>query len=139
LFAALPQETKIALWQEHIHRFGLGHPELSAEQSAVLGEATALVPDIFSAAAAHAHSELEQLESKAVATLGSRNAFAALAMLGPAEPTSAAEDCWCNVGSACSCPSGHECRRIGSCAGSGSGCGCFWIHDCDGDFCEDTG
>jgi hypothetical protein len=136
-FAAMSQEEKADLWKEHIHRFRLARPELSAEESALLDEATLLISDVFGVAntAGH-HVDLAQFEKKAFAVLGPENTFAALAMLGPGEPASAAADCWCNVGSSCSCPNGHVCKRVSNCAGSGSGCGCFWIHDCDGNFCQ---
>jgi hypothetical protein len=146
VFGALPLESKIDLWKEHIKRFRLAHPELSIEQSAVLDDAATLVPNLFSPSAdSHAHTELSWFEDRAVAVLGSNNAFAAIAMLGAAEPMRAttgtgtepaAQECWCNVGSSCSCPNDSRCRRIGRCEGTDSGCGCFWIHDCDGDYCQ---
>jgi hypothetical protein len=138
LFVALPQETKIDLWHEHLRRFELARPELSAEQSAVLSEAATIVPAVLGAATtSDAHAAVHQLEEKAVAVLGSTNTFDAFAMLGPADPEAAAVGCFCSVGSLCSRPSGHNCHRIANCAVTSGGCGCFWAWPCDGDFCQD--
>lgn len=143
LFAALPQQAKQDLWVEHLDRFRRARAELSAEQSAVLSEAATLVPAMIGApVTSDVSAKAEHLKRKAIAALGADTAYAALAVLGPAEPTPATNS---EAGVAqrscgmCStvddwCDGDLHCENI-SCEPTDFGCGTFWQYPCDGDAC----
>jgi hypothetical protein len=142
ILEALPPRTRSRLWVEHVQRYRTSHPELTAEQSAVLdrAEAMAATESAFApATGADLRPRLAGLEQAAVQTLGRDRARALLATFGPPEAATVANPlvpgitgCTCSVDSDY-CANGTVCEDYeNDCRHATSGCGTFYRYPCDG-------
>ncbi|MFJ2828421.1 bacteriocin fulvocin C-related protein [Streptomyces sp. NPDC087263] len=138
VYGALSASARSELWVAHFANYRKTHSGLSAEQSAVLDDATRLAPQII--AGRRQGGVPEELESAAVAAFGESEAQAILMTLGPADTQGAA-------------PRSDQGTQVmdcnSQCAGSGScdmvcyaspwwcnwtdyGCGPLWLGPCSG-------
>ncbi|MET7702396.1 bacteriocin fulvocin C-related protein [Streptomyces sp. NPDC005485] len=137
IYGALSASARSDLWVAHFASHRKAHPGLSAEQSAVLDDATRLAPQII---AGRRQGATEGLETAVAAAFGESEARAILMTLGPAETQGAA-------------PRSTEGSQVmdcnSQCAGTGScdmvcysspwwcnwtdyGCGPLWLGPCSG-------
>ncbi|MFC9843848.1 bacteriocin fulvocin C-related protein [Streptomyces sp. NPDC060223] len=138
VFGALSASARSDLWVAHFANYRKTHPGLSAEQSAVLDDATRLAPQII--AGRQQGAVVEGLETAAVAAFGESESRAILMTLGPADTQGVA-------------PRSDQSIQVmdcnSQCAGSGScnmvcyshpwwcnwtdyGCGPLWLGPCSG-------
>ncbi|MCB5907841.1 bacteriocin fulvocin C-related protein [Streptomyces pinistramenti] len=140
IYGALSASARSDLWVAHFANYRKTHPGLSAEQSAVLDDATRLAPQII--AGRRQGAALEGLETAAVAAFGESGARAILMTLGPADTQSAAPRSDHNI-QVLDCNS--QCAGTGSCDTvcydspyycnwTDRGCGPLWLGPCSG-FC----
>ncbi|MGQ4387981.1 bacteriocin fulvocin C-related protein [Streptomyces sp. SAS_270] len=137
IYGALSASARSDLWVAHFANHRKAHPGLSAEQSAVLDDATRLAPQII---AGRRQGATEGLETAVAAAFGESEARAILMTLGPADTQGAA-------------PRSTEGSQVmdcnSQCAGTGScdmvcysspwwcnwtdyGCGPLWLGPCSG-------
>ncbi|MFJ5271121.1 bacteriocin fulvocin C-related protein [Streptomyces sp. NPDC088358] len=138
IYGALSASARSDLWVAHFANYRKTHPGLSAEQSAVLDDATRLAPQII--AGRKQGAAVEGLETAAVAAFGESEARTILMTLGPADTQGAA-------------PRSDQSAQVmdcnSQCAGTGScdmvcyaspswcnwtdyGCGPLWLGPCSG-------
>ncbi|MEV6510098.1 bacteriocin fulvocin C-related protein [Streptomyces sp. NPDC051642] len=140
IYGALPASARSDLWVAHFANYRKTHPGLSAEQSAVLDDATRSAPQII--AGRRQEAAAEGLETAAVAAFGESGARAILMTLGPADthgvaPRSdqSAEVLDCNS----QCAGSGSCDTVCYaspfyCNWTNHGCGPLWLGPCSG-FC----
>ncbi|MFD5080000.1 bacteriocin fulvocin C-related protein [Streptomyces sp. NPDC058371] len=138
IYGALSASARSDLWVAHFANYRKTHPGLTAEQSAVLDDATRLAPQIITGR--HQEAAAEGLQTAAVEAFGESEARAILMVLGPADTQGAA-------------PQSDQGTQVmdcnSQCAGSGScdmmcyaspwwcnwtdyGCGPLWLGPCSG-------
>lgn len=146
VFNALPASVKSSLWQEHFRAYMAAHPDLTAEQIAIIHQVSALAsPEFF---AAHTDMEnrnkagvshkkdlmrLMSLEAEAADLFSESELRALLANLGPAEgesPSTQGISCECNVSDDW-CGGSYDCYYA-TCDYQSSGCGTLWSKSCNG-------
>lgn len=131
-----------SLWDEHFDWFLSAHPDLSAQQHAVVGRARVLADQTHASTSRTSTTKksLRELEADIVQAFGPRQAHARAGTLGPSEPreaSSASEpDCSCysHGGAINSCGGGNTNCIVNVCVAcnmSKSGCGPFWLYQCD--------
>lgn len=143
IYGALSASARSDLWVAHFANYRKTHPGLSAEQSAVLDDATRSAPQII--AGRRQEAAAEGLKAAAVAAFGESEARAILMTLGPADTQGADTQ-----GVAPRSDQGTQVLDCNSqCAGSGScdtvcyaspfycnwtnhGCGPLWLGPCSG-------
>lgn len=138
VYARLPESRRGDLWREQLSRYRSAHPELTADQAAVIERALALIPTVFGSADGTGSDRLDQLKEAAVAAFGPRTAATIFGTLGPLEqPAPAAVtptwDCGCD----CDCnPDFTPCDGCGevawTCRHTYDGCGWFLKESCTG-------
>ncbi|MFJ8827841.1 bacteriocin fulvocin C-related protein [Streptomyces sp. NPDC102467] len=137
VYGALSASARSNLWVAHFANYRKTHPGLSAEQSAVLDDATRLAPPII--AGRLQGTAVEGLETATVTAFGESGAGAILRTLGPAEEPRAAsrsdqsiqaQDC----NSQCAGTGSCDTVCYGSCNWTDYGCGPLWLGPCSG-FC----
>ncbi|MFI7382843.1 bacteriocin fulvocin C-related protein [Streptomyces sp. NPDC049813] len=135
IYGALSPAARGDLWVAHFADHRKRHPGLSAEQSAVLDDATRLAPRII--VGRRPGDDLERLRAAAVAAFGASGARALLMELGPEDAPSAASrsdrgalavDCNSQCAGTGSCDS----VCYGSCNWTDYGCGPLWLGPCSG-------
>lgn len=140
IYGALSASAQSDLWVAHFANYRKTHPGLSAEQSAVLDDATRLAPQII--AGRRQGTALQELETAAVAAFGESGAQAVLMTLGPADTQSVAPRSDQSI-QVLDCNS--QCAGTGSCDTTcyaspyycnwtDRGCGPLWLGPCSG-FC----
>ncbi|MEV1023211.1 bacteriocin fulvocin C-related protein [Streptomyces sp. NPDC050264] len=138
IYGALSPSDRSELWVAHFANHRKTHPALSAEQSAVLDDATRLAPQII--AGRRQGAAVDGLETAAVAAFGASEARAILRTLGPADTQGAASrrdqgiqavDC----NSQCAGTGSCDTVCYDSCNWSDYGCGPLWLGPCSG-FCS---
>jgi hypothetical protein len=144
IYAESSAATRSELWTAQLVRYRDAHADLPADRRAVLDRALRIAGDqgVFAERVRPGTAlaqRLTDLTDDAVAAFGVEEGRALLASLGP-EPGSgqegtAAVDCGCNLyyGVWCSnyCYGCTECP-CPECTCSSSGCGTFWVHECNG-------
>jgi hypothetical protein len=141
-FRTLAPERKSALWRKHYTTELAKHPELTADQKAVVDLAMVIAsPDLFK------DNLPEPCGPGSVFRTAGENAFKDAFELRreifgqPAEPLpkfahankqdDSSPDCECNLTSWCnSCSCINQCGKLG-CKSQPTGCGCFWQGSCD--------
>ena len=152
VFAHLPAETKALLWSTHMDRFLNGHPELSAEQRALLLEASDLAgrPGTLRHGSRHlgwkisVEQPLTRLLDKARRVFSSEEMRMIFTGLGEDQPEiekplgqpsprfkviATATNCTCSSDSDW-CPGRLHCSQT-NCKIC-NGCGTLWLFPCDG-------
>jgi hypothetical protein len=138
VFGALSASARSDLWVAHFAHYRKTHPGLSAEQSAVLDDATRLAPQLI--AGRRQGAAAEELETAAVAAFGESEARAILRTLGPADPQGAAPrsdqsiqviDCDSQCGGTGSCDMVCYTHPYW-CNWTDYGCGPLWLGPCSG-------
>lgn len=143
VYGALPALARSDLWVAHFAHYRKTHPALTAEQSAVLDDATRLAPQII--AGRQQGAAAEGLETAAVAAFGESEARAILRALGPVDPVETPRAAPRSGQSAEVLDCNSQCAGTGSCdtvcyaAGfycnwTDYGCGPLWLGPCSG-FC----
>jgi hypothetical protein len=138
IYGALSASARSDLWVAHFANYRKTHPGLSAEQSAVLDDATRLAPQII--AGRQQGAAVEGLETAAVAAFGDSGARAILMTLGPADTQAAAPR---SDRSAQVMDCNSQCAGRGSCDmvcyaspwwcnWTDYGCGPLWLGPCSG-------
>jgi hypothetical protein len=153
IYAESSAATRSRLWTEQLRQYRSAHPDLPADRRAVLDRALRIAGDrtVFAERVQPGTAvadELQSLTEDAIAAFGLEEGRALLATLGP-EPGQAGQqgqggpqgqaaqqgDCGCNVyyGTWCSnyCYGCLDCP-CPECTCSSSGCGTFWVHECNG-------
>jgi hypothetical protein len=149
IYAESSAATRSRLWTEQLQRYRSAHPDLPADRRAVLDRALRIAKDetVFVRRVQPKTAladELETLTEDTIAAFGIDEGRALLATLGP-EPQATVQqgrtqqaqavDCGCNIlyGVWCSnyCYGCTQCP-CPECACSSSGCGTFWVHECNG-------
>ncbi|ANS70623.1 hypothetical protein SLINC_8399 [Streptomyces lincolnensis] len=135
MYGALSASARSDLWVAHFANYRKTH-RLSAEQSAVLDDATRLAPQII--AGRRQGATVDGLEEAAVAAFGESEARAVLRALGPADTQGAAPRSDQNIqavdcNSRCGTGTG-SCDTVcyGGCTWTDYGCGPLWLAPCSG-------
>ncbi|WP_328496542.1 bacteriocin fulvocin C-related protein [Streptomyces sp. NBC_00414] len=138
VYGALSAPARSDLWVAHFANHRKTHPGLSAEQSAVLDDATRLAPQII--AGRRQAAAAEELRTAAVEAFGESGARAILMTLGPADTQGAAPrggqgiqvmDCNSQCGGTGSC--NMKCYSHPYwCNWTDFGCGPLWLGPCSG-------
>lgn len=149
IFAALPAPAKSQVWRQHLDRWTESHPDLSADQSALIKEARAFLDsDLFEVmddpARYQAHVDrLRDFEEKALDVMTADEVSSAFVDLGSLRPAAYQIDdikppkksnCDCAVGTpglVRACPKGQTCKD-GGCTKTPAGCGLFTYIQCHG-------
>ncbi|MFE7509196.1 bacteriocin fulvocin C-related protein [Promicromonospora sp. NPDC057488] len=148
IYAESTAATRSELWTAQLVRYRDAHGDLSAARRAVVDRALRIAGDqnVFTGRVRPGTAlaeELTTLTDDAVAAFGVDEGRALLASLGPepgsrsgsGEQGAAAVDCGCNLyyGVWCSnyCYGCTDCP-CPECTCSDSGCGTFWVHECNG-------
>ncbi len=143
IFSELAPQSQRQLWLDHLSRYRAAHPQLSAEQTAVIDQATDIVAtectfDSEPARGSDLHRNVQELANRARQAFGDDEARALIATLGPAgdSTTSAAAP----AGTLCACSDqchdyceGSRYCKYGGCDFTRSCC-TFWQWVCNG-FC----
>ncbi|WP_157874497.1 bacteriocin fulvocin C-related protein [Streptomyces sp. AcH 505] len=138
IYGALSASARSDLWVAHFANYRKTHPGLTAEQSAVLDDATRTAPQII--AGRRQGEAAEGLEGAALAVFGESEARAILRVLGPADTQSVSPRSDQNV-QLVDCNS--QCAGTGSCDTvcyaspyycnwTDYGCGPLWLGPCSG-------
>lgn len=133
IFQELEPAVRRQLWLEHFDRYRASHPELSAEQSAVIDRAAAVMDKVFTTSGDH-RAAVEGMKRDAIKAYGNAEARTLIATLGPPEKAADVPNCscasfddWCGNGQYC-----NDDAISGGCNRSDFGCGAGWIYPCDG-------
>lgn len=130
IFGALSPELRSQLWVEHLNRYRVAHPGLSADQTEIIDRAVALVPAVFMEEQDQSE-ELRRLGEAAKQAFGDE-AGPLLATLGPSDSEPAAPgDCDCSTFSDW-CVVFYHCDQDNRCPQDGVGCGTLYAFPCNG-------
>jgi hypothetical protein len=137
MLATLDPQAKSRLWGEHLQWYQKTHPNLATGQAEVIDRAAEILSDatIFEQPrSANADQQIKDLGEAAIAAFGQTEAAALIATLGPTENARAISgDCECNADHDwCIFGDCHPSTRSHLCFWSGTGCGVFQIHQCNG-------
>ncbi|MFI6567164.1 bacteriocin fulvocin C-related protein [Streptomyces sp. NPDC050534] len=138
IYAALAPSARSDLWVAHFAHYRTTHPHLSAEQSAVLNDATRLAPHLITSR--RQTTAAQALETAAIAAFGESGAQAILRTLGPADTHETAPRSDQNI-QVMDCNS--QCAGTGSCDmvcyaspwwcnWTDYSCGPLWLGPCNG-------
>ncbi|MFF2993456.1 bacteriocin fulvocin C-related protein [Streptomyces sp. NPDC057950] len=138
VYGALSASARSDLWVAHFANYRKTHSGLSAEQSAVLDDATRLAPQII--VGRRQEAAVQELETAVVAAFGESGARAILMALGPADTRGATPRSDQSV-QVMDCNS--QCAGTGSCDmvcyaspwwcnWTDYGCGPLWLGPCSG-------
>ncbi|OEV04783.1 bacteriocin fulvocin C-related protein [Streptomyces oceani] len=129
ILAALPPRERAQAWVEHFDHYRRLHPNLTAEQSAVINDAEKIAKRVFADGRDQRLPELRRLEAAAKHEFGPEGAAGLLVNYGPAEASVGPEaNCTCATDSDYC---GTYCSR-GGCQLVGNSCGSLGLFDCNG-------
>lgn len=133
----LPIHSRVALWQEHLRRFQLANPKLSATQLATLDKASAALPQLLGQhEPVNDHQAVRGVafHEELVAALGRTDAYAAVGVLGEPEHVGHVTESPDSLQMMCDCYPGFSgCSSCGwsvPCTPKDTGCGAFWSFPC---------
>ena len=138
IYTELPPAVRSQLWVDQLNRFRSVHPQLSADQTAVIDDAIVILSGESAFEPAN-RSGLEQIieqhRESAIAAFGRNEANDLFGTLGPPDESFKSArrgDCVCHHRDDAFCPSGQVCQETDACKFRAEGCGWWWEQPCDG-------